>query len=70
MVTAEVYNMTRDYRLITDKGSALYWYDRSLRLWTITLRDQHDNQIGNALYAPTRKLAVKNAELIIVDGTE
>lgn len=27
-----------------------YWYDRSLRLWTILLMDAEGNQIGNAEY--------------------
>jgi hypothetical protein len=29
-----------------------YWYDRSLRLWTILKKDQDGNQIGCAEYAP------------------
>ena len=27
-----------------------YWYDRSLRLWTILVQDEEGNQIGDAHY--------------------
>jgi hypothetical protein len=29
-----------------------YWYDRSLRLWTILKMDRDGNQIGDADYEP------------------
>jgi hypothetical protein len=62
--------MTRNYRVSTEKGNALYWYDRSLHLWVVTVRDAADDQIGSAAYAPTKKLAQKEAEQMIVDGLE
>ena len=31
-----------------------YWWDRSIRLWTIVARDADDNQIGDATYEPRR----------------
>jgi len=46
--------MNREYRA----GPFLFWYDRSLRLWTITLRDQHNNQIGEAIYASSKDEAM------------
>lgn len=27
-----------------------YWYDRSLKLWTIIVKDEEGNQIGEAEY--------------------
>jgi hypothetical protein len=32
----------------------LYWYDRRLKLWTLTERDEFDNQKGEADYYGTR----------------
>lgn len=36
-----------------------YWYDYSLRLWTITVLDRNGNQIGNAHYEANRFHAFK-----------
>lgn len=46
----------------------VYWYDNSLRLWTIQVLDRNNNQIGNAHYEANRfhamtlvhQLATKN----------
>lgn len=46
--------MNREYRV----GPFLFWYDRSLRLWTITKRDEHDNQIGETTYAASKDEAM------------
>lgn len=35
-----------------------YWYDRSLRLWTIQVLDRQDNQIGDAQYEANRFHAI------------
>ena len=31
-----------------------YWYDNSLRLWTIQVLDRNNDQIGNAHYEANR----------------
>ena len=40
------------------------FYDRKLRLWTAYKVDAEGNQLGNAVYAPTKELAM----LDISDG--
>lgn len=39
------------------KGVSIdYWWDSSLRLWTILARDRDGNQVGEADYAPNKTL--------------
>jgi hypothetical protein len=59
--------MSNDYHVTSNNNHALYWYDRSLRLWVITQRDNIGNQVGAALYAPTKKLAEQYAQKILLD---
>jgi hypothetical protein len=61
--------MSNDYHVTSNNNHALYWYDRSLRLWVITQRDNIGNQVGAALYAPTKKLAAHEAQTIVLDGS-
>ena len=42
--------MIKEHRV----GRFLFWYDRSLRLWVVTERDDHDNQIGEAIYVASK----------------
>lgn len=44
------------YRLICDDRahSVMWFYDRSLRLWTVTLNDENIDQIGDAQYTADR----------------
>jgi hypothetical protein len=62
--------MTNNYFVTANNNFALYWYDRSLRLWVVTQRDNSGNQIGSALYAPTKKLAEQDAQKIVLDGVD
>ena len=55
--------MSREYRV----GPFLFWYDRSLRLWTITKRDEHDNQIGEAIYATSKDEAMVTAQSLFAE---
>ena len=43
------------------QGDALYWYDRSLRLWVVTARDSEGYQIGDAIYATSKQEAMETA---------
>ena len=46
----------------------VYWYDNSLRVWTIQVKDRNDDQVGEAHYEANRfhamalvnQLATKN----------
>lgn len=49
--------MSKEYRV----GRTLFWYDRSLRLWTIAKRDDRGNQIGEAEYATSKDEAMATA---------
>lgn len=40
------------------KDPFLYWYDRSLKLWTCIQKDSEGNQIGNAGYGVTKEEAI------------
>lgn len=42
------------------KGPFLYWYDRSLRLWTCIKEDSEGNQIGNAGYGVTKDESIED----------
>lgn len=33
------------------------WYDRSIRIWVLQWKDSEGNQIGDAEYYPSKKLA-------------
>lgn len=46
--------MSKEYRI----GRILCWYDRSLRLWTITECDKYGDQIGEATYAASKDEAM------------
>lgn len=46
--------MSREYRV----GPFLFWYDRSIRGWTITKRDENDYQIGEAIYVASKDEAM------------
>lgn len=35
------------------------WYDRSLKLWTLQVKDKYDNQIGDASYITGKRNALK-----------
>lgn len=43
------------------KCDALYWYDRSLRLWVITKRDSEGYQIEDVIYATSKQEAIEIA---------
>jgi hypothetical protein len=34
------------------------FYDRHIRLWTLLLKDEHGNQIGDAVYAGSKREAL------------
>lgn len=53
------------YVLETVAGRVRYirwFYDRSLRLWTVTAHDKRDNQVGSAFYSPNRDSLVSAIE--------
>lgn len=35
------------------------WYDRHIRLWTLILRDDDGNQVGDAIYCYGKKRALE-----------
>lgn len=38
------------------------YYDSALRMWTAVVKDSQGNQIGNAAYYPTLKIAKSHTE--------
>lgn len=40
----------------------LVWYDRSLRMWTATYRDDSGNQLYSAGYGVTKKEAIEDVQ--------
>jgi len=38
------------------------WYDRSQRSWIVQLKDQDDNQIGDAAYVHSKPEALKQVD--------
>ena len=47
----------KEYKVNIGALKFTYYYDRSLKMWTIIMRDAIGNQIGNADYAPTKDIA-------------